>query len=184
MEEEKILRKVRKIIPKTKKAEILEGLARSPQTSKLLEKKGVIMSPQNRTKLKAAKDLLSSFKECIDETSKQGATKTCKSHSGLILRRVIMRSMKSQTMTKGMKTYFKIRSTMKNQKEWWAKQKRKQRKDRLSENVRGIVKSFFLSAEVSRQVPNKNDVMKVLNEGGSELVNNNHNVGYTMHTFE
>ena len=41
---------------------------------------------------------------------------------------------------------------------FWKPRRRKERKDKLSQEVQVEVRSFFYSPEISREVPNKRDV--------------------------
>jgi hypothetical protein len=53
---------------------------------------------------------------------------------------------------------------------WWKRNPRKRRKDRTSEAIKSKVSEFYLSQEVSREVPNKKDVLCVKGEMSKEYV--------------
>ena len=61
-----------------------------------------------------------------------------------------------------MKKYFSVRSGIPQilRKDWWKCQPRRKRKDRLREEDRRHVVDFFLSPEISREVPCKKDALK------------------------
>jgi len=63
--------------------------------------------------------------------------------------------------------YFNVSLKTREQRStsWWEKRQRKRRSDALANNIKDSVGSFFLSPEISREVQNKRETMKVKHEG-------------------
>jgi hypothetical protein len=83
-------------LPKTptKRAEIVKSLIRSPSTSKILCKEGVIVSPECKKKLEVAEQVISSLKENIEEVKQPNSSKSEKKHAYNILRATIQKKTK------------------------------------------------------------------------------------------
>ena len=56
------------------------------------------------------------------------------------------------------------------QHEWWKQKQRKKRSDTIKADVKESVKQFFLSAEISREVPAKREVVRVKTPTGKETL--------------
>ena len=111
---------------------------------------------------------MKSLKENITHLKpKQGGTsKTQKTAYKNVLQCVLDKSIsKYHRFGNVLSSYLKIRQPRgkgcKKREQWWEPKARKIRKDQISESTREKAKSFFLSLEISRQVPNKKDVKTV-----------------------
>lgn len=66
--------------------------------------------------------------------------------------------------------------TRKMRAEWWKKKQRKTSCDVISENVKESVKEFFLSAEISREVPSKHEVVRIKTQTGQKETCDDNNI--------
>lgn len=64
--------------------------------------------------------------------------------------------------------------------EWWKKKQRKTSCDVISENVKESVKEFFLSAEISREVPSKHEVVRIKTQTGQKETLQKHVMTITL----
>lgn len=51
-----------------------------------------------------------------------------------------------------------------NQPEWWKTKQRKPRKNKVKQDIKEKVHNFYLSGNISREVPNKKDVLNIDND--------------------
>lgn len=151
-----------------RRSHVIEKLINSPQTRKELDKKGVIITEKARKHLNIGKVVMKSLQENITHLKpKQGGTsKTKKTAYMNVLQCVLDKTIsKYHRFGNALSSYLKIRQPRdkgcKKGEQWWKPKARKIRKDRISESTREKAKSFFLSLEISRQVPNKKDVKTV-----------------------
>ena len=90
-----------------------------------------------------------------------------KKHAYSIICDSVLRKYKRQRLNK----YFKVSvKGPKPRSTWWEKKQRQQRRDALDSGIMDSVNSFFLSADISRKVPNKRETVKVRNEGKREIL--------------
>ena len=62
------------------------------------------------------------------------------------------------------------KNTKANTENWWQPKKRKPRKDRIRDQLKAKVRSFFfLDPSISREVPNKKEVLNVTSEKGKTM---------------
>jgi hypothetical protein len=64
--------------------------------------------------------------------------------------------------------------------EWWKKKQRKTKCDVISEHVKESVKEFFLSAEISREVPSKREVVRIKTQTGQKETLQKHVMTITL----
>ena len=154
-----------------RRSRVIEKLINSPQTRKELNNKGLIMTERARKQLNMGQAVMKSLKQNItDLKPKQGGTSvTQKTAYKNILQCVLDKSItKYHKFGNALSAYLKIRrprgKDYKKREQWWKPKARKIRKDRIPESTREKVKSFYLSLEISRQVPNKKDVKSVEGE--------------------
>ncbi|KAJ8300504.1 LOW QUALITY PROTEIN: hypothetical protein KUTeg_022023 [Tegillarca granosa] len=146
------VKKTKSTLPKTptKRAEVVKSLIRSPTTCEILSKEGVIVTPECKRKLDVADQLISSLKENVNDVKQSNSSQSEK---------------KSKQITN---------------RTWWQKQVRKRRKDSLNDNIKLLVKKYYLSAEVSREVPNKREVVKVKTSDGKKETLQKHVMTMTL----
>ena len=157
--------KVKKSMPNTpaKKAEVIQQLANSPRTSNILLKRGVLLSPRAKKTLKMGEVVMKNVKSRLHQVKPKGGSRRGELHAYKLLKSALPLSKKSK-LRGSMKKYFNVRSgipQLKNSTPWWKTNIRKQRKDRLSDETRGVVNDFFLLPEVSRECPEKKEAIKV-----------------------
>ena len=58
--------------------------------------------------------------------------------------------------------------------DWWKRNTRKKRKDRLSDEIMKEVKDFYLQPDVTRQIPGKTEVIKTKTETGEAVILQKH----------
>lgn len=161
------LKKVKEVLPSTprSKAAILSKLIESPSTSKVFKKSEMIMTPDCRKKLEMTDTVLQSVSESISEvkTRKLGEKK----HAYNIICDSVLKKYKRHRLNKYFKVSVKAR---KPSSTWWETRQRKRRRDALDSPLKNSVKNFFLSPEISREVPNKRETVKVRKDGQKEIL--------------
>lgn len=175
------VKKARKSFPKSprKKAEIIENLASSPATKKILERKGALLSLHAKRQLQIGTSLIEKLKKSLKDTRTSGSSVASKKHAHDSLLHTILSPHKKLVKRHAehvlgirRKRMAKIELQSTND-QWWMPHRRKLRKDRVSDEVRNSISNFFLSAEVSREVPCKREVIKV-KEGDTTVVTQKH----------
>jgi hypothetical protein len=175
--------KTKSTLPKTpsKRAEVVKKLIQSPTTSKILMKEGLILTPECKRKLQLADDVIASLQENIVDAKQTNSSKSDKKHAYNILTATIEKRTRNKCGIYVRKLFsFSHRSKVTAKRQWWQKQVRKVRKDKLSEKTRLLVKQHYLSAEVSREVPNKKEVIKVKKDDGKKEVLQKHLMTMTL----
>ena len=73
--------------------------------------------------------------------------------------------------SKQLRWYFNIHNCFKPEPDWWKSnwQQRKCRSDRIPDDVKSEVSEFFLSVEISRQVPDKKQVVQITDKKGEKV---------------
>ena len=165
------IKKVKNSLPNSprKKAEVLEKLLDSPRTSKVLEQRGAnLLTKQQRKRLQMSTDLASAIKQNLTET--KGPDKAEKRHGHLILANTVLQASKAKGWggSYAMKKHFGLKLQSKAKLNWWRKCIRKKRKDALNIEAKTTIKSFYLSPEISTELPSKKDVINVRNEDGQK----------------
>jgi len=76
--------------------------------------------------------------------------------------------------------YLRLRRGKKDNKqpEWWKTKQRKPRKDKVKEDIKEKVHNFYLSGNISREVPNKKDVLNIDNDRVNRHIMT---IGYQRH---
>ena len=116
--------------------------------------------------------LLTSLKGHISEVKPKGNAALMQKHSYSILKSVALGLNKQylrqkQALRKSLKCNLSIKK--KKTKSWWKPAVRKDRKDRTTLEVREEIRNFFWLPEVSRDVPNKKDVIRIKNAEGQKI---------------
>ena len=177
------VKKTKSTLPKTptKRAEVVKKLIQSPSTSKILTEEGLILTPQCKRKLEVADDVISSLQENIAEAKQSNTSKSDKKHAYDILRATVEKKTRNKCGVYVRKLFsFSHRSKVTAKRQWWQKQVRKHRKDKLGDDIKLLVKRHYLSAEVSREVPNKKEVIKVKTHDGKKEVLQKHLMTMTL----
>ncbi|XP_052806603.1 uncharacterized protein LOC128235851 [Mya arenaria] len=170
---------VKGILPRTpkKKAAILKKLIESPSTSKVLSDQGVTMTPACKKKLEVADAIVNSLKESISEVNIGVRKDREKKHAYDVIRESVLRKYKKITVSKYFNVSYKTRKMI---NEWWKKKQRKTRCDVISDHVKQSVKEFYLSAEISREVPSKRDVVRIKTQTGMKETLQKHVMTMTL----
>jgi hypothetical protein len=160
------VQRVKDILPRTpkKKAVILKKLVESPGTSKVLSEEGYITKACKK-KLQVADDVIETVKESVAEI--KGSSDKEKKHAFNVISGSFLKKYGKLRLQK----YFQVsHKSRKVQHEWWKQKQRKRRSDTIKADVKESVKQFFLSAEISREVPAKREVVTVKTPTGKETL--------------
>ena len=165
MAESRALKKTKETLPGTpiRRARIIEKIL-TPRTTAKLEGKGIITTKTAKKKLQMGLAVLDSVKASVNKIQ-QGSHGTLhnqkKSAMDTLTYSVLGRITKYHRLGTAIGAHLKIRKPKQFEKgkdEFWKPRKRKERKDKLSNDVQESIKAFYLSPEISRQVPNMKDV--------------------------
>ena len=153
-----------------KKAKVIENIL-TPKTAKVLENRGLIQSPEARKTLQLGEKVMDTLKSHLKEVKpKGGSSKKSLTAYKLLKSSLIHAPISKKSKLRGMmKKYFDIKRGIPHQKNgiFWQEKKRKRRKDKIPDTVRCRVESFYLSPEISRELPLKREAMKVKDESGA-----------------
>ena len=101
-------------------------------------------------------DVMEGVKRHIEETKPTGTQDSEKKNADDT---VINTSLKaSKRKTKLLKTLGLSKNKKGKEDQWWKQNPRKRRKDRISDSMKTKISEFYLSQEISREVPNKKKV--------------------------
>ena len=156
-------------LPQTpaKRAKVLERIVQSsPRCKKILEDREVIVSGSVKQQLLTGRAALESLKESVSILKPSGTAHKELSHAYQSVTEAVISSVARKHRVKTvLRKYLTIGRKAASRKQQPQKRfcpkNRKQRKDRVSEQIRSEVATFYLSAEVSRVSPGKRDVMKL-----------------------
>ena len=182
--ERRTLRKVKDVLPQTpmKKARVIECISRSQNTSKILEKEGIILSPASRKQLNMGQDLTSTINNKLAEAKPKGGCRKDRLIAYKQLKDVVsgIKPHRKPRQPSYLTKYFEVKSGIQVQKRmWWESELRKRRKDRLSPEVKEAVADFYHQPEISREVPGKAAVV-VTKEKGKTVALTKHLMSMTM----
>ncbi|KAI8487953.1 hypothetical protein Bbelb_344010 [Branchiostoma belcheri] len=155
----------------------LKKQATNKAEKKFLEKKGVLLTPEARKSLEVGQGVVESLKEQLCAVKSKGTASPSKRRAYDDLRSVVNKSKSPTALRKKLL----IRKTkMKQQdKQWWRPKVRKQRKDIIPEQVKQKVREFYLSPEISREVPDKRAAVKI-KEGSKVTLVQRHTMTMTL----
>lgn len=177
------VRKARGTLPETprRKARVLQKLINSPATGKILQEKGVTLSKKTRRSLEMGEEVIHSLKEQIDSVKPVGGTRSSQGAAYQILRSVVDKKKKKR-ISGALLAKLKLRKgTQPNKirRKWWEPKSRIPRKDRIQDSVKQRVKNFYLSSEISREVPDKRAAIKI-KDGTKVRMVQRHNMAMTL----
>lgn len=152
--EKRAVKRTKTAMPKTpeKRARIVEKLVESPTCKSLLQQKGVIITKKAREEAQKNEKIVTTLKENLESLKPKGGMSTEQRRAYIGLKKIYNTKAKSR----------KGKKINKPNEKWW-KLQRKTRKDTLSTAVRSSVHNFYLSAGISREVPDKKAVIKLKN---------------------
>lgn len=182
--ENRAIKRAKDKLPKTpqKKAHIIQKLTESPNTSKILEERGVINSKTTRRSLEIAEDVIGSLSEHIASVKPtKGRPTTEKRDAYKTLRAVIDRKPKLR-LNKRLRKKLGVSKAKRSatNPSWW-KTKTKKRKDAIPAVVKQRVQNFYLSPDISREVPDKRATIKIKEKGGKKVqILQRHNMMMTL----
>ncbi|KAK3089976.1 hypothetical protein FSP39_008135 [Pinctada imbricata] len=169
--------KAKKALPNTprRKAKVIENLMNIPDVKKNLESKGVINSEKARKQLKMGMTALNNIKSKLKELKiKRGTAEKERQNTYKKIYHAVVGESKynlgsALTSYLGLNRKRRPKSPERpplerRRKDWWKDVPRNPRKDKTSSQIKDQVHGFFLSPDVSREVPNKKDVLKVNGE--------------------
>ena len=166
----------KKTLPKTprKRAAVLEKLCQSsPRTATILECKG-ILKPSSCKSLDMGEVIMKNIKEKLQESKPKGGCNKDKLQAYKEIKSSIcVAPLSKRSKLRGhLKKYFDIRMGFPQNKntDWWKRNTRKKRKDRLSDETMKKVKDFYLQPDVTRQIPGKTEVIKTKTETGEAVI--------------
>lgn len=170
--ERRAVKRATKAIPMTpiKKAKVIEKLSQSPRTSKILEARGILMTSRNMENLKLGAAMLSRLKTDLDQVKPKGGSKKDKLHAYRSIKSAITAAplSKNSKIRGCLRKYFKVKLGVPMRRTgWWNMKPRKKRKDCLAKETIACVKDYYLSTDVSRQVPGKSEVVKMKDVDGA-----------------
>lgn len=166
--EYRAVRKARNQLPSTprKKAVVLEKLMDSPKTRDILEKKGAMLSPAARKKLKVADVLMESVGLALEDTkAKPGSCKAQKACHKALYQAAIGKVAKKYHLTNQLSKLLKTRRYGVKER-WWQSSARKPRRDKLPQPTVDLVHDWYTSGEIAREVPCKKKVTKEKDTAG------------------
>lgn len=157
--------KAKKTLPTTpqRKARVLEKLVKSPSLKRILENKRVLTTKETKRRLQMGDNLLEAISTQLGDVKPTGGASASQRTAYRVLRSVVCMKGKYRVNNE-IRTKLKLKRQHQNQQpdnQWWKSKDRQKRKDRISETVRESMRSFYLSAEISREVPNKRATVKV-----------------------
>lgn len=154
-----------------KKAAVLTALINSPQTRKLLEESGVILSEEEQSQFKLFRAVINDATSAItSEKSKRNDDSRAAVSIGISM--LCGESVKASGLTSAASTTFGINrrriaqciqrraSALANRESAWIYMHRKTRSDALSEEDRRLAFEFWASPGSSRPTGNKNDIKR------------------------
>ena len=166
----------KKTLPKTpqKRAAVLEKLCQSsPRTATILERKG-ILKPSSCKSLDMGEAIMKNIKEKLQESKPKGGCNKDKLQAYKEIKSSIcVAPLSKRSKLRGhLKKYFDIRMGVPQNKntDWWKRNTRKKRKDKLSDETMKKVKDFYLQPDVTRQIPGKTEVIKTKTETGEAVI--------------
>ena len=164
------IKKVKANLPTTpaKKATIIEKLASSLTSEKILQDRGVFMIPEARNSAEIGEILIGSLASSIEDCKPRDGVKARQKLSYDALTSVFSGKVLKRGHKKQVSSSLKMSKKILKKSKGWANKSRKQRKDRIADEVRQSVKDFYLLSTVSRISPNKKDVVKVKHSNGTE----------------
>ena len=164
--QKRAVRRAKEALPTTpiKRARVVEKLAGSPSVAKILQKESPVMSQQS----KVAHQVVQNLKRKLVETKPKGTAALRQTAAYKILKGTLANA--SGMITANAARCFNLKLSYRSRKldktpVWWKVPPRHRRKDRIPETVRERVREFFLSPEVSRQVPCKKDAILQKKDG-------------------
>ena len=180
--ERRCTQKVKKMLPETprRKARVVENLVKSPSCKKTLEEKGVTSTKKAKESSQIGEAVIRSLNESLEEIKPKGTIRKAQLQAYKALKHVALCvSHKTRTKHKLLK-HLKMRKEKVQRKNlpWWATSREK-RKDCIPEIVKEQVKYFYLSAAISREVPDKKAALKVREGTGFSTVQR-HNMVMTL----
>ncbi|CAH1233108.1 Hypp590 [Branchiostoma lanceolatum] len=180
--EHRAMKRAREALPETpkRKAKVLERLVKSPTQNKILEKKGVLMTKESRKNLQMGQEIADSLTEQLHAIKYTGGASPSKRNAYGILRSVINKKRNLRVNT-ALRTKLKVRKMKldKEARQWWRPKLRKKRKDRIPELLKQKVKEFYLSPQISREVPDKRAAVKI-KEGSKVILLQRQNMTMTI----
>lgn len=179
--EKRATRKAKTNLPKTpqKKAAVIASLIKSPRTRNILEKKGVVMSKKAQKQLEMGEDVIESLSEKVEDLRSRSPATAQKTHAMKILKSVVAQTKESR---RALCSRLKLKQRKLSKKEsvkWWQPNARKKRQDGLSNQTKQRVQEFYLSPDVSREVPDKRAAIKVKENNKVRIVQR-HNMTMTL----
>ena len=155
-------KQVKESLPKTpeKRISIIEKISDSPITSSRLKAKGKIVTGLAKKKLEMAETVVNELAKNLNETcGKQNKSRKVANHA--LLKTAVSAIGKKYNL--GLKTLNlsrkQVKKVQKDNSDWWKPNPRKKRKDMITDEIKERVKKFYLQSEISREVPNKKDVV-------------------------
>ncbi len=150
-----------------------------------LRSKGAIINTEVRKKLQLADNLTTSIAGHMAEVKHSGNTSEMKKHSYRLLKSIakgkgqrVHYARQKTNLKKLMKSNLRIKKKHAN---WWSIAKKKHRSDRLRPEIRHLVKEFYFKAEVTRDVPNKKDVIHIKDEDSKRIAVEKQMLILTLH---
>ena len=140
---------------------MLQKLLESPTSKQALKKKGILSATSRQQKI--GRTLLKSLGEQLNTVKYSGGASSARRAASKILKEVINKSGQygSKSLLQKELGVRKRKSANAGNSEGWEPSARKKRKDSIPEEVKERVKEFYLSPNISREVPDKREVIKV-----------------------
>ncbi|KAK3753750.1 hypothetical protein QZH41_005245 [Actinostola sp. cb2023] len=178
MAKKRVKDKISPMLPKTptKKAEIVESLAKSPSTRKILEKKGFLRNVAEKQEIEAMQSLVQDVAEGFAQVKKAkkadersaysaarslafGAAAKCNRHQSAVAKLV---GIKRKQVSKGISHRAKV---LKGDETCWLETKRKVRVDAMKEEEKQLIYDYW-AMQASRPTGSKNEkIRKRLGKG-------------------
>ena len=167
--------KAKKSLPDTprRKLRVLQKLITSPSSKKALESKQAIPGKEEKRAQRMAKGVLKSLSQQLDAVKYTGGSSSARRAANKILKDVINKSGQYGVKTalrKMLKVRKNLKTSVKQPAECWQPRARKTRKDSIPETVKERVKAFYLSPDISREVPDKRSVIKIKDQEASKVL--------------
>ena len=171
-------KKVRESLPKTpeKRAHLVRKIALSPRVSQILNKSGqtVIETKKVKRHIEMSQAVEEGVSECLKETKPKGGQRKSEKQAYDTLKHMILKTVsKRYRIKRNLLSNMHLNENanmIKTEKHGGKQNQVKKRKDCLKDTVKQDVANFFLSEEISREVPNKREVVTIKENDKKERV--------------
>ena len=150
--------------PRCKSKVLVKLITNSPNTTAHLVDRDVLLLPKAKKRLVVADKLIASVSSTVQQSKHVG--------TGCVEQARALKHAKAiASSSKQLWWYFNICNCFKPEPDWWksSREQRKHRSDRIADDVKSEMSEFYLSVEISRQVPDKKQVVQIIDQKGEKV---------------